>query len=146
MIGKKSAREALYESILQPSKAIADQYLQHSGHHDRGGDRSPGLLVADTPDAITLRDANGKDTTIPKKDIAGEVRKLKISIMPEDVVAALTEDELTDLVAYLETLKTPALTPDSFHIVGPFPAKDMEKALDTEVRPGEGAVRPEGDF
>ena len=29
MIGKKSAREELYESILQPSKAIADQYLQH---------------------------------------------------------------------------------------------------------------------
>ena len=61
--------------------------------------------MADTPEAITLRDANGKDTTIAKKDIAGEARKLKISIMPEDIVAGLTEDELVDLVAYLETLK-----------------------------------------
>jgi hypothetical protein len=74
-----------------------------------------GLLVTDSPEIITLRDANGKDTTVAKKDIAGEVRKLKISIMPEDIVAALNEDELNDLVAYLETLKTAAYTPDTFY-------------------------------
>jgi hypothetical protein len=55
--------------------------------------------------------------------------------MPEDIVAAITEDELSDLVAYLETLKVAALTPDSFHIVGPFPGKDMDAALDTEYGP-----------
>lgn len=141
MIGKKSAREALYESILLPSKAIADQYIQHSVTTTADVTIS-GLLVADTPQSITLRDANGKDTTIARKDIEGQVRKLKTSIMPEDIVAALTEDELVDMVAYLETLKLAALTPDSFHIAGPFPAESMDKALDTEHGPEKGAFNP----
>ncbi len=144
-IGKKASRENLYESILIPSKAIADQYIQHSVTTTAEVTVS-GLLVADTPTAITLRDANGKDTTINKKDILGEVRKLKTSIMPEDVVAALTEDELVDLVAYLETLKVAALTPDSFHMVGPFPAKDMDAALDTEFGPEKEKFDPKGGF
>jgi putative membrane-bound dehydrogenase-like protein len=133
-IGKKASRENLYESILIPSKAIADQYIQHSVT-TTAEVTVTGLLIADTPTSITLRDANGKDTTIAKKDIEGQVRKLKTSIMPEDVVAALTEDELIDLVAYLETLKVAALTPDSFRIVGPFPAESMDKALDAESGP-----------
>jgi putative membrane-bound dehydrogenase-like protein len=141
MIGKKASRENLYESILIPSKAIADQYLQHQVT-TTAEVTITGLLVADTPTAITLRDANGKDNTIAKKDILGEVRKLKTSIMPEDIVAALTEDELADLVAYLETLKVAGLTPDSFHIVGPFPAESMGKALDTNFGPEQGAFDP----
>jgi putative membrane-bound dehydrogenase-like protein len=141
MIGKKASRENLYESILMPSKAIADQYIQHSVTTTAEVNVS-GLLISDTPAAITLRDANGKDTTVARKDIDGPVRKLKTSIMPEDIVAALTEDELIDLVAYLETLKLAALTPDSFHIVGPFGAKDMEAALDTEFGPEKTAFDP----
>jgi putative membrane-bound dehydrogenase-like protein len=134
MVGKKGSRENLFESVLDPSKAIADQYVQHSVTTTADLTVS-GLLVSDTPEAITLRDANGKDTVVPRKEVAGEVRKLKVSIMPQDVVAALSEDELIDLVAYLETLKTAALTPDAFNVVGPFPAKDMATALKTEFGP-----------
>src|SRR5439155_7889665 len=90
MIGKKASKENLFESILDPSKAIADQYLQHQVT-TTADVTVTGLLVSNTPQAITLRDANGKDTVIAKKDVEGAVRKLKISIMPQDVVAALTE-------------------------------------------------------
>lgn len=145
MVGKKSAREALFESILIPSKAIADQYIQHQVTTTAEVTVS-GLLVAETPMSITLRDANGKDTQILKTDLAGPVRKLKISLMAEDVVAALTEDELVDLVAYLETLKTPALTPASFHMVGPFRAKTMDEALDTKSGPEAKPFDPKGSF
>jgi putative membrane-bound dehydrogenase-like protein len=160
MIGKKASKENLFESILDPSKAIADQYVQHSVTTTAGVVVS-GLLVNDTPQAITLRDANGKDTTIAKADIDGEVRKLKVSIMPQDVVAALTEDELIDLVAYLQTLQTPALTPDSFRIAGPFdspggnaglktafgPEKPFDPAARFKTKAGEvgwRSVRPDG--
>src|SRR5262249_960468 len=124
---------------------IADQYIQHSVTTTADVTIS-GLLIADTPQSITLRDANGKDTTIAKKDIEGQVRKLKTSIMPEDIVAALTEDELVDMVAYLETLKLAALTPDSFHIAGPFAAKGMDEALDTEFGPEKGAFDLKATF
>ncbi|HEV3384352.1 MAG TPA: PVC-type heme-binding CxxCH protein [Gemmata sp.] len=145
MIGKKASRENLYESILIPSKAIADQYIQHQVTTNAEVTVT-GLLMADSPQAITLRDANGKDTTIAKKDIDGPIRKLKVSIMPEDIVAALTEDELVDLVAYLQTLQIASLTPDSFHVVGPFNAASMDAALDAESGPEKTSFNPNAKF
>jgi putative membrane-bound dehydrogenase-like protein len=145
MIGKKASRENLLESILMPSKAIADQYIQYQVTTTAEVTVS-GLLIADSPQSITLRDANGKDTTIAKKDIEGEIRKLKVSIMPEDIVAALTEDELVNLVAYLLTLQTASLTPDSFAIVGPFNADSMNAALDAQSGPEKAAFNPKATF
>jgi len=145
MIGKKGSRENLFESILIPSKAIADQYLQSSVTTNAEVTVS-GLLVGETPTSITLRDANGKDTTVNKKDIEGAVRKLKVSIMPEDIVTSLNEDELIDLVAYLETLKMAAFTPDTFAIAGPFPAANMDTALDAEAGPEKAPFDPAAKF
>ncbi|MCS6863828.1 MAG: c-type cytochrome [Gemmataceae bacterium] len=145
MIGKKSAREALYESLLYPSKAIADQYVQHQVLTTSEVTLT-GLLVAETPQSITLRDANGKDTTIARNEIVGDIRKLKISLMPDDIIAALSEEELVDLVAYLETLKVPALTPETFAIVGPFPGQSMLAALDTAFGPELQPFDPKAQF
>jgi putative heme-binding domain-containing protein len=118
MVGKKGSRENLFESILQPSKAIADQYVQHQVT-TAAGLTVTGLPIAETETTLTLRDANGKDTAIKKDDI--EARKpLKTSIMPDDIAASLTEEELIDLVAYLQTLQTAALSPDAWLVAGPF--------------------------
>jgi putative heme-binding domain-containing protein len=145
MIGKKASRENLFDSILDPSKAIADQYLQHQVTTAAGLTVS-GLLVGETPQAITLRDANGKDTSIPKGDIEGEVRKSKVSLMPQDVVAALSADELVDLVTYMQTLQTAAYTPEAFRVAGPFPAGNMAEALGKEFGPEKGAFDPAAKF
>jgi putative membrane-bound dehydrogenase-like protein len=118
MIGKKASKENLVESILYPSKAIADQYITWQVD-TRMGLSLAGLLIEETTDFLTLRDANGKDTKIAKKDIDSRSKGTK-SLMPEDLVVYLTEDDLVDLVAYLQELKTAALTPDVWHIAGPF--------------------------
>jgi len=102
-IGKKASRENLFESILFPSKAIADQYLSWI-IETQNGVRFTGLIVEETPDHITLRDANAKDTKIAKHDIASR-EKSPVSIMPADLLAYMTEDDLVDMVAYLLTLK-----------------------------------------
>src|SRR5262249_23529240 len=60
VIGKKASRENLFESILYPSKAIADQYLTWVIETKKGATLS-GLIVEETPDYLVLRDANGKD-------------------------------------------------------------------------------------
>ena len=145
MIGKKASKENLFESILLPSKAIADEYVQYQVR-TTADLTVAGLLVGDTPQAVTLRDANGKDTTIPRADVEGAVRKLTTSIMPEDIVAALTEDELIDLVTYLQTLQTAALTPDSVRIAGPFDSPQGNAGLDVEHGPGKGAFDPAAKF
>ena len=135
MIGKKASRENLYESILFPSRAIADQYVQYQVTTNAEVTIS-GLLIANTPEYLILRDANGQDVKIAKKEIDGPIRKLPVSLMPEDIVAALTDEELVDLVAYLETLKTPVLTPTVAFVAGPFyPASSMKEALDKEFGP-----------
>jgi len=150
MIGKKGSKENLFESILQPSKAIADQYLQWQ-IENTAGQKILGLIMEEGPAGVTIRDANGKDTKIAKGDIESKT-KSTTSIMPEDLVKAFTEDELIDVVAYLFTLKTASLTPDSWNILGPFANDAKDSAFDAllgiESKPinlAEGAVGRDGE-
>ncbi len=133
MIGKKASKENLIESILLPSKAIADQYLQWQ-IESAAGQKIIGLIVEETPSSVTLRDANGKDTKFAKSDIESRT-KSAISIMPEDIVKGLTEDELIDVVEYLFTLKTASLTPETWFIAGPFDNDAADKGLDVAHEP-----------
>lgn len=125
MIGKKGSKENLYDSLLSPSKAIADQYVQWKVE-TLDGKGVTGLLVAESATSLTLRDANGKDHTFATKDLDGAKQKSLVSLMPDNVIAALTEDELVDLVEYLMSLKTAALTPDSWHAIGPFKMEGID--------------------
>ncbi len=122
MVGKKATKENLYESMFQPSKAIADQYLSWKLDGE-DGQSITGLLVGETETTLTIRDANGKDYQFPVKGT--ERKKQLTSIMPEALVATLTEDELVDVVEYLSKLQTPSLTPDNWQILGPV-AKKLE--------------------
>jgi putative heme-binding domain-containing protein len=137
VIGKKASRENLFESILYPSKAIADQYLTWTVETKKGLALS-GLLVEETPDHIVLRDANGKDTKVDKKDIDTREKSAK-SLMPDDLIRYMSEDELVDVVEYLFELKTPVLRMDYWRIVGPFDDGGGDKGLD-EVFPPEKGV------
>jgi putative membrane-bound dehydrogenase-like protein len=103
VIGKKASRENLFESILLPSKAIADQYVSWVVETKKGLVLT-GLLVQETPDSITLRDANAKDTRIDKKEIETRSKSL-VSLMPSDLLSYMTEEDLVDMVEYLFTLK-----------------------------------------
>nr|MCU0702880.1 c-type cytochrome [Fimbriiglobus sp.] len=131
MIGLKASKENLYDSLLTPSKAIADQYLSWRIDSE-DGQSITGLLVSETETSLTVRDANGKDYTFSVKDV--RKKKDPKSIMPDDVIKAFSEDELIDVVEYLTTLRTPSFTADSWLIAGPFPAEG-DKALDTDFGP-----------
>jgi putative membrane-bound dehydrogenase-like protein len=136
MIGKKASRQNLFESILYPSKAIADQYVVWQVDTLRG-QALAGLLVEETPEALVLRDAEGRDTRVAKKDVETRTKSPK-SIMPEDLVVQLSEDDLVDLVEYLFTLKTPALAVDAWDIVGPFDNGGGMRGLETVFAPEKG--------
>lgn len=102
-IGTKGSRQNLFESILYPSRAIADQHVSWVvGTAD--GQTITGLLVKETETALTIRDANGKDTVVDVKNLESR-KKSTVSLMSEDLVKTMTETELVDMVAYLETLK-----------------------------------------
>jgi putative membrane-bound dehydrogenase-like protein len=133
MIGKKASRENLFESILQPSKAVADQFATWVIETTKGVSVQ-GLLVEETSDAVVLRDAEGRDTRIGKKEIENRGKSPK-SIMPEDLIVHLSEEDLIDLVEYLFTLKTSALAIGSWNILGPFDNGSGMEGLDRVLAP-----------
>lgn len=102
-IGTKASRENLLESILYPSKAIADQFVSWNVLTKKGISIT-GLLIEETPAQIILRDANGADHKIAVNEI-DEKTKSAVSLMPENLLALMTEDDLVDMVEYLLTLK-----------------------------------------
>ena len=131
MIGKKGSKENLYDSLLTPSKAIADQYVQWKVNTSDGKSIT-GLQMSESETTRVIRDANGKDYVINKADEDGKPQKSLVSIMPDNLVAAFTEDEMVDVVEYLMTLKTASLTPESWNIIGPFPNDESDSALDKD--------------
>jgi len=136
VIGTKASRENLFESILYPSKAIADQYLTWQIATKQGLSLT-GLIMEETSDYLVLRDANGKDAKIDKKNIEAR-EKSASSLMPSDLLAYMTEEDLVDMVDYLLTLKTPALALDSWHVAGPFRGEPGEAHLDQVFGPEKG--------
>ena len=88
-----------------------------------------GLIVEETPQHVLLRDANGKDTKIDKKEIESRHKDAK-SLMPDNLLGFMTEDDLSDIVEYLFDLKTPALAMDYWHIAGPFDNGNSHAGMD----------------
>jgi putative heme-binding domain-containing protein len=87
------------ESILAPSKEIKEGYATFKVAA-KDGRVATGLLLADTPEGVALRDAQGREVRIPASDVE-EKGFDKLSLMPEGVVANLSFAELADLLAFL---------------------------------------------
>jgi putative heme-binding domain-containing protein len=98
----KATPQHLVESLLQPSKKIKEGF-ETVTVIDTAGRSFTGLQVKDTPQAITIRDAqeNGRLVTIKKTNV-DEVSKSKTSIMPKGLMNALTSrQQFLDLLKYL---------------------------------------------
>lgn len=102
-IGTKLAKEAIYESILDPSAGIAFGYEAWQLEL-KNGDDAYGLIVSETGDELVLKAVGGVVTRYKKSDIATRTRQ-KLSIMPAGLAKAMSVQELVDLVEYLSSLK-----------------------------------------
>jgi len=102
-IGGKLAREALFESILDPSAGISFGYEAWQLEL-KNGDEAYGLLASETTDELAIKAVGGTVTHYKKSDILSR-QKQKVSIMPSGLQQAMSLQELIDLVEYLATLK-----------------------------------------
>ncbi|MFM8633593.1 MAG: PVC-type heme-binding CxxCH protein [Planctomycetia bacterium] len=102
-IGSKLSREALYESILAPSAAISHNFETWTAVLGDGRIIT-GLLVSQAPDQVVMKGPDGIEATIARGEIE-ELTKLPVSLMPSDLAATLSAEELVDLVTWLETLR-----------------------------------------
>lgn len=101
--GAQFGRAALVESILYPSKAVREGYQQVELEL-KSGESISGILKAENAGGIVVLDADARQRTVSRDDIVSR-RNSALSLMPEGLQAAMTLDEFSDLVAYLESLK-----------------------------------------
>jgi putative membrane-bound dehydrogenase-like protein len=102
-IGDKLSREAMFESILFPSAGISHNY-ENWIVAKNDGEIVSGLLLTKTDSNTTIKDINGLVHKINANEIE-EQKRLKLSLMPADLVKEFSEQDLIDLVDYLMTLR-----------------------------------------
>ena len=102
-IGTKLAKEAIYESILDPSAGIAFGYEAWSLEL-KNDNEAYGLIVSETADELAMKTIGGVVIRYKKVDIAKRTKQ-KLSIMPTGLAKTMSVQELVDLVEYLSSLK-----------------------------------------
>ena len=102
-IGDKLSKEALLDSILNPSAGIAPEYYVW-----RLQTRTEGIVVGivseDTPQRVTVLTDATTDLRFKPSDVVSRQRS-HLSLMPEDLVNSMTEQQMVDLLAFLGTLR-----------------------------------------
>lgn len=97
---KKFSLQDMIDAIIEPSKAISDQYGSHQVVTDDGR-----VLVGRTVEIgeevyVYTVEADAKPVILKKEDITS-ITPSKISQMPVGLVDPLNDEELKDLIAYL---------------------------------------------
>ena len=93
--------DKLIESMLEPSKEIKEGYEAYKVAM-KDGRIVTGIKVSQDAQALTLKDANGRESRLNLSDI-DESAKDPISMMPVGLVLDLSTDELVNLLAFLQS-------------------------------------------
>jgi putative heme-binding domain-containing protein len=95
--------ESLLRNLLTPNAAMEPGYRVFRVEL-RNGDVLDGIRVSEGKDSIVLRRPNMDDTRIAQKDVR-QASFTRSSMMPEGLLDALKPEEVSDLFAYLNSLK-----------------------------------------
>jgi putative membrane-bound dehydrogenase-like protein len=95
--------EAILRNILTPNAAMESAYHLFRVELKDGTVRE-GFQAGEDDQAVILRTVGAEDQRIRKSDIR-ESRFLRRSLMPEGLIDALTDQQVSDLFAYLRSLK-----------------------------------------
>lgn len=98
-----SGLEALLRNVITPNAAMEAGYRMFRVEL-KDGDVIDGILVSQDKDAMVIRRANVEDTRIAVKDVR-RAQFTNRSMMPEGLLEALPAEQVSDLFAYLMTLK-----------------------------------------
>lgn len=93
-------RDFLLVSLVDPSGVVRKEYQSYIAQ-TRDGRVLTGLIVEQTPDAITLRDAKGEPTRIPRDEVEA-LKESTASLMPESLYKELSPSQIRDLFSYLQ--------------------------------------------
>jgi putative membrane-bound dehydrogenase-like protein len=92
--------EDIASNILDPNMAINPNYISFTAQLN-SGDLESGILATESPDSITLLQAQEKRVVIARKEIK-HLRSSGISLMPEGLDKVLTPADLRDVIAFIQ--------------------------------------------
>ena len=95
--------EALLRNILTPNAAMEPGYRIYRVEM-KNGDIHEGFLMSDDKDAVVLRMPGTEDRRISRRDVTRGTF-LRRSLMPEGLLDAMQPQDVSDLFAYLKTLR-----------------------------------------
>lgn len=102
-IGEARNRRDLLEAVLYPSSTFARGF-ETIQIVIQDGTIVTGVLGRETASALYLRTADRTEVRVPRNQIE-EIGTGTISVMPQGLEKLLTEEELSDLLTYLQSLK-----------------------------------------
>ena len=97
---ERKNREILIQNIVDPSAVIRQEFMTHIAL-TKDGQVLTGLLAESTPQTIALVDAKNQRTVLKRSDLE-ELKESPLSLMPEKLLDDLRDQEICDLVAYLQ--------------------------------------------
>ncbi len=106
-VATRFKRQDLLEAATEPSKVLSEQYM-NTAIETKEGRAIIGRITEETPDKVVIRPnpLEPETVTVMKSEI--ESRQLsKTSPMPTGLLNTFTEEEILDLLAYLESLGDP---------------------------------------
>lgn len=121
-IGTKYGKDELLRSILDPSASIGYSYRAVVAALDDGRVVN-GLPVEETPERLVLKTVDGERVSISTEEIE-ELGYSDVSLMPENLIETMTDDELVDLLAFLESLRQPVSVIGQYQVAGPIADPD----------------------
>jgi len=103
-VSTRFKRQDILESLTEPSKVLSEQYT-NTAIETRDGQVIVGRIVEETPEKVVVRPnpLEEKTVTISKSNIESRAPS-KISPMPVGLLNTFSQDDILDLLAYMESL------------------------------------------
>lgn len=93
--------EQILINILDPNREVAPNFLSYSVE-TKDGRNFEGIIVNDSAASVTIQRADAVTETIVRRDIA-QISGSGLSLMPDGLEAAITIDQMADLIAFLRS-------------------------------------------
>jgi putative membrane-bound dehydrogenase-like protein len=101
---RDKGREAVMLNILDPNREINPKYLSYLVITSDGRTIA-GMITEETPNHLTIRQADGTTVPISRTDI-DEMQSTGMSYMPEGLESQIDEQAMADLLAFLMSAET----------------------------------------
>jgi putative membrane-bound dehydrogenase-like protein len=96
---RNGGREKLLTNILDPNREVPPNYFAYA-IDTKEGDSYSGLVVNETANSVTVRQALGLEVVVSRAQIA-QMQVSKLSLMPEGLEEGLTNQDLADLLDFI---------------------------------------------